>query len=93
MGQMIIANRLTDGRVVFLAADGRWVEAIDAGALTDADRIAALLERAKQDEACNLVVEPSAIDVQEMNGRRRPSAVREAIRAFGPSVRTDSLGA
>ena len=93
MGQMIIANRLHDGRVVFLAEDGRWVEAIEGGALAGPAAAAALLARAKQDEAANLVIDPAAIEVDEGGGRRRPTAVREAIRAFGPSVRTELSGA
>ncbi len=33
MQQMVIANALRDGLVVFLAADGRWVNAIADGAV------------------------------------------------------------
>ena len=62
MPQMIIANRLRDGVVVFLAPDEGWVPAIAAGTL---------------------------IEVELEQGQPRPTAIREAIRAFGPSVRTD----
>jgi hypothetical protein len=35
---MVLANRLADGRVVFLAADGSWVEDLAGGAMAaDAD--------------------------------------------------------
>lgn len=88
MPHMIIANRLTDGLVVFWADAGRWVESIEDGAVLDDDAEQAL-EGAKQDEARCIVVDPSLIEVAVEDGRRAPTAIREAIRAFGPTVRTD----
>jgi hypothetical protein len=85
MAQMIIANRLSDGRTVFLAAPGRWVEPIDGGCLLDTTAAQALLVAAKADEAANVVVEPYLIEVDE---QRRPLAWREQIRAEGPTVLT-----
>ena len=94
MPQMIIANRLVDGAVVFMAPGGGWDTAIAAGAVIDdgaeADR---LLAAAKHDEERCLVIDPNLIDVEVENGRVRPTAIREAIRAFGPTVRTDSTDA
>jgi hypothetical protein len=90
---MIIANRLSDGRVVFIDSEGQWVESIQSGALVESETAAALLEQAKRDEAGNRVIDPNIIDVVESAEQRRPAAVREAIRAFGPTVRTDQLGA
>ena len=95
MPQMVMASRLTDGRVVFLGpgnagAGNAWVDSIAAGAVAaDADEAARLLAMAKADEARNLVVEPYLVDITEQNGRRRPLVWREAIRAEGPTVRTD----
>jgi hypothetical protein len=92
MAQMIIANRLTDGRVVFFVSPGKWVIDIDEGTLIDDEpENASLLESAKQDEADCLVVDPNLIEVETVGRRRRPTAIREAIRAFGPSpeARTD----
>ncbi len=87
---MVVASRLGDGRVIFLAAAGSWTEDIAAGALTgDEDEAARLLADALGDEGRNLVVEPYLITVTEAEGRRRPVAWREAIRAAGPTVRTD----
>lgn len=89
---MIIANRLVDGRVVFLAPGGIWVTGIADGLLIAADEDAqALLASARRDEERCHVVDPNLIDVELAAGRRRPSAIREAIRAFGPTpqVRTD----
>ena len=92
MPQMIIANRLTDGVVVFLDPREAWDPAIGTGALIDSEAEAErLLGVAKQHEAQCLVVEPALIDVTVADGRPRPTAIREAIRAFGPTVRTDLL--
>lgn len=89
-GQMILANRLTDGRVVFLAADDSWVEAIAAGAVaTNADAADRLLAVARLAEARNAVVEPYQIAIRETSGQRQPVEWREAIRAAGPTVRTE----
>jgi hypothetical protein len=86
---MIIANRLADGRVVFLDAEDSWVAAIEEGVLLEEAQGPTKLATAKAHEARCLVVEPALIEVEEREGRRRPVAIREAIRAFGPSVRTE----
>jgi hypothetical protein len=94
MSQMIIANRLHDGLIVFLAADGVWVESIQEGWLIEGDpdrsgalRIGELAQRSNQ------VVGPDLIEVTERNGTRMPVSVREAIRASGPTVQTGAHGA
>lgn len=88
--QMVLANRLTDGRVVFLAADGSWVEDIGRGEVAaDPDTARRLLTAALQAESRNAVVEPSLIGIRQDAGQRQPVAFREAIRAAGPTVRTD----
>jgi sulfite reductase (NADPH) hemoprotein beta-component len=90
MPQMIIANRLRDGVVVFFDAHGGWDPAIAAGVLTDSDAEAKrLFELAKRDEAQCVVIDPQLIEVIVEHGGRRPKEIREAIRAFGPTVRTD----
>lgn len=87
---MLLANRLTDGRVVFLAADGAWVEDIAGGALvSDPAAAEQLLTAARQAEARNAIVEPYLIGVRQAAGRRQAVSWREAIRASGPTVRTD----
>jgi hypothetical protein len=90
MPQMIIANRLRDGVVVFLAPSDGWDPAIGAGRLIDDEADAArLLAIAKRHEAECQVIDPQLIDVEIKDGKPRPTAIREAIRAFGPTVRTD----
>jgi hypothetical protein len=90
---MIIASRLSDGRAAFLSASGEWVTSIEDGALAETDtETEQLLATAKEHEARHLVVDPYAIEVALEQGRRRPSAVREAIRAFGPTVEGGRAG-
>lgn len=87
MKQMIIANRLADGLVVFLGPDGAWTTAIADGRVLDADAADDALADAKRHEAGNVIVEPALIEVTvDADGVPRPTAVREAIRAFGPTV-------
>ncbi len=87
MSHMLIANRLHDGLVVFLAADGSWVESIANGWLAedDADRTRAL-QRGKEAQYANQVIGPDLIEVTEHQGIRMPVSIREAIRAAGPTV-------
>jgi hypothetical protein len=90
MPQMIIANRLRDGATVFLAANHDWEPAIAAGTLIDTEADAAqLMAVAKQAETQCQVIDPQLIEVEIKDGQPRPTAIREAIRAFGPTVRTD----
>ena len=88
-GQIITANRLGDGIVVFLGEDG-WVESLISGlVLKDAPAAAAALARAMADEAADIVVEPYAIDVIDKNGAPGAKHLREVIRAAGPTIRRD----
>jgi Protein of unknown function (DUF2849) len=89
MSEVITANRLIDGIVVFQAADG-WVEDFaHAEVYEDAEATKAALALAKQDEVHNLIVEPYAIVVETRSGHYAPKALREAIRAAGPTIRPD----
>jgi Protein of unknown function (DUF2849) len=89
MPEVITANRLTDGVVVFQSVDG-WSEDFNrAAVLADPQATAEALARAKRDEAGNLVVDAYAVPVEERNGHFAPKALREAIRAAGPTNRRD----
>jgi hypothetical protein len=85
--EMIIANRLIDGLVVFYTDTGGWSVGIADGVViedeAEAERMLAL---AKADEGRCIVVDPNLIDVSVDGGSPRPVAIREAIRAFGPTV-------
>ena len=85
MAQMLTANRLIDGTVLYWQ-DGTWVETLVA-AQTFVDSAAAetALAAAKAFVAANAVVNPYLFEVR--NGR--PVKEREVIRAAGPSVRGD----
>jgi len=87
MLQMIIANTLADGFVVFLTEDNSWTKDIAAGALAETDEQAeSLLNLAKQAEQANLVIDPYLIPVELDAGLRKPTEYREYIRAMGPTV-------
>jgi hypothetical protein len=85
--QMITANRLTDGAVVFLAEGRRWSERFEDGRLADGEAAAAaLLQIGEAAVRGAEVVGPYLIEVSEQNGRLLPSRYRERIRVEGPSV-------
>lgn len=94
--QIVIANELASGRVVFLAqgasSDGvTWAPLIDdAEVARDEARAQELLALAEADVAeRNTVMDAYLIDVAIEAGGLRPTKYREAIRALGPTVRTD----
>jgi hypothetical protein len=90
MQQMITANRLSDGRVVFLDADGAWSEDFHRGAiLSDEAGKAQAVSRAQASAAANEVVDPYPIELEMRAGHLAPKALRERIRASGPTIRPD----
>jgi len=94
MSHSIIANRLSDGLVVFYIQPGQWTDHVDSAAVfATAEAAQPHLELARDDETACLVIDPNLIDVAVTDGHIRPTAIREAIRAFGPTpeARTDTL--
>src|SRR5262249_36729352 len=90
---VLTANRLTDGIVVYLAADGHWVESIDGAAIArSADEAHALQEQGARDSARNLVVEPYLAEVAEAGARPVLAPRRERVRGEGPSGLADVPG-
>lgn len=92
--QVISANRLNDGLVVYLTADDGWSERIDEARLIDGDADASSANDAAAGAvARQIVVDPYPVDIdestEESNGEIRPSRFREFIRAKGPTVRRD----
>lgn len=88
--QIITANRLQDGLVVYLGAGDAWVARIeDAEVAQGKDAAAALLTRAEAPAQKTRVVGPYLMDVTLDDGTVRPASIREIIRALGPTVRTD----
>jgi hypothetical protein len=89
MPQVLTANRLKDGEVVYLAADGAWVERI-AGAQVFATKAEgeAALAIGVEAERTQLVVHAYLFDVTPAD-TTKPVKMREIIRAAGPTVRRD----
>jgi hypothetical protein len=89
--QMVTANRLTDGAVVFLGEGGRWVESVEHGRLADDETAAAALLQAGEAAVGRAeVIGPYLIEIAiQDDGRPLPTRYRERIRAHGPSVRGD----
>ena len=88
MPHMVIANTLRDGRVVFLSHDGSWAAAIADGELAQDETAASrLLADSKSSANSNVVIDPQLIEVNETDHGRQPTAYREYIRAYGPSVK------
>ncbi len=88
--QIVTANRLSDGRVVYLTASAHWSEdPAGAAVAPDSEAAKALLARAEADAARARVVAPYLIELSEDPGVALPRRYRERIRAAGPSVRPD----
>lgn len=87
MPQVLTANRLSDGEVVYLAPDGAWVEGIAAAeVVATAEREAAVLATGVAAERDLKIVHAYLFDITP---ERRPVKMREMIRAAGPTVRRD----
>jgi hypothetical protein len=87
--QMLTANRLRDGDVVYWRAGG-WVEALGQGDVFFAqDEAEAALEAARKFVADNVVVNPYLFDVRAEADGVHPVKEREIVRAAGPTVRED----
>jgi hypothetical protein len=90
MPQVVTANRLTDGRVVFLDAHGAWVERLaEAAPFSDKSALEAATKHAEQDVAGNLVVDVFAFEVKVDGATISAITLRDKIRTRGPTVRLD----
>jgi hypothetical protein len=84
----ITANRLDDGRVVFLDDVGGWAPTlVEAKLLSDGPELDQATAYAKAQHDARVVVEPYAIEVVTVDGIPVPARIRERIRAQGPTVR------
>ncbi len=87
MLQVVSANRLVDGTVVYLGPQDHWVERLEAAAVfANEAECETGLEKARAAVAANLIVDPFAVAVVEEAGVRRAVSMRDAIRALGPSI-------
>lgn len=88
--KILTANRLTDGKTVWLAADHSWARGIDDAEIALDSATEEKLERAgKAAFLKNEVVDVNLIEVALVDGSLRPLRLRERIRAAGPTTRTD----
>ena len=89
-GQVMTANRLRDGDVVFLTRTGTWELKIDDAVLVlEPQAVAALEARAAADVTANLVTGQYLFDAERIDGKIRATHIRERIRTLGPTVRLD----
>jgi sulfite reductase (NADPH) hemoprotein beta-component len=79
----IVANRLTDGEVVFWNA-GRWVEQFAEAQLYD-EKGSEDADVAQAKSQATIVVEPYPIEVTVQDGVAVPVSYRERLRALGPT--------
>jgi predicted nucleic acid-binding protein len=84
--QILTANRLTDGAVVYLTAAGTWTSEIGRSVVAREEKAAsALLARGQRDVDAAIVVAPYLIAALEGAAGARAASLREQIRAAGPS--------
>ncbi len=90
MPQVVSANRLDDGIVVFLAVGDHWVERLgDAEVFADKASVELSLARGQAAVARNLVVDIQPMDVAQTSRGLEARHIRDRIRAAGPTVRPD----
>jgi hypothetical protein len=87
--QILTANRLRDGEVVYWKG-GSWVTAlVEAEIFAEKPAAEAALKAADRAVADRLVVNPYLFEIRREQGVVRPIEEREIIRAAGPTVRLD----
>ena len=86
MTQVVTANRLLDGEVVFLN-QGAWVDHISDAEIFIGDAGQPALTAAEAQ--ATIVVAPYLIDVVPTGGVPVPVAYRERLRAIGPTTHPD----
>ncbi|MBS1182406.1 MAG: hypothetical protein H6Q99_2286 [Proteobacteria bacterium] len=90
MLEILTANRLSDGDVVYRTAAGDWVDTIDdAELIDDTDQLTVAVAAAQADVKASRVLDVAPIAVETAEGHIVPKRLRERIRAFGPTVKSD----
>ncbi|GBQ59394.1 DUF2849 domain-containing protein [Komagataeibacter swingsii] len=85
---VITANRLLDGRIVWLTQQG-WSEHIGHARVFDNADIEGAIEQAKAAPDARKLVGIYGVQLDPAAAGLSPLTVRERIRAFGPSVHPD----
>jgi len=83
--QIVTANRLADGRVVYLTQDAHWSARVADSRPANGAAAALLMTAAEISVANRIVIDPYLIDVTLEAGLPRPVLHRERIRATGPT--------
>ena len=94
--QPVIAtgNRLRTGDVVFRTSAGLWSNDVSKALVAETQEAAAQLQGAVDaDHAANIVVDQALIPVTREDGVVRPVALRERIRAQGPTIAMPDVAA
>lgn len=88
MPTVVTANNLRSGFVVYLAANGRWVDTLERAAIAETAAALADLEAlARSAVARTEVVSVYAMSVRIVDGQPVPLSARETIRAaHAPSI-------
>jgi len=85
--EIISANRLSDGRVVYLTRDGDWSESIiDAHSVHSTEERGAVLAQAERSADDGIIVSPYLVSMVDDGGTLAPLRFRERIRLFGPGT-------
>lgn len=85
------ANRLRDGRVVWLGAGDEWVEALPAARIFTGDAVEEGRGHAQAAERRHLVVGAYEVEVEPAPHGPQPLSVKERIRMSGPSVGSETF--
>lgn len=89
MPQVLTANRLRVGEVVYWHGAKGWVSRLGEAEVLPDDKADAVLKSAAEWVQKREVVAPYLFEVRVKDGATVPLKTREAIRAAGPSVRPD----
>lgn len=85
--QVVTANHLRSGDVVYLTATAGWTRRIaEAAVVANVEAGAALLAEAEAQAKQNIVVAPYLIPVDASASPPKPIQYREILRAEGPST-------
>ncbi len=85
--QVVSANRLSDGIVVYLNSLGNWVESMaSATVYTTPAEVEAGLRQAQAAIAANEVIDVFAVPVEQGADGLHAVSLRNAIRELGPTI-------
>lgn len=89
MPQILTANTLNRGEVVYFNTQHGWVPDMDAAEILSDENARAALKAADQWVERREIVNPYLFAVRVEGGRATPVKTREVIRAAGPTIRRD----